>query len=76
MKPKHPDIAFLMFKLDAELAELNTVQGRVTELKDKIWDMMRDANLSHVCYDGHFTASARGKSLIVSHVEYAEESER
>ena len=46
MKPKHPDIAFLMFKLDAELAEMNAVQGRISELKDKIWAMMRDNNLS------------------------------
>ncbi len=76
MKPKHPDIAFLMFKLDAELAEMNAVQGRVTDLKDRIWELMRDANLSHVCYDGRFTASARGKSLIVSHFEKSEVIER
>jgi hypothetical protein len=76
MKPKHPDIAFLMFKLDAELAEMNAVQGRVTDLKDRIWEMMRDANLSHVCYDGRFTASARGKSLVVGHRAQSEDVER
>ena len=67
MKPKYPDIAYLMFKLDAEMGEMNAVQGRISELKDKIWAMMRDNNLSHVCYDGRFSASARGKSLITSH---------
>ena len=72
MKPKYPDIAYLMFKLDAEMGEMNAVQGRITELKDKIWAMMRDNNLSHVCYDGCFSASARGKSLITSHGKMAE----
>lgn len=72
MKPKHPDIAFLMFKLDAELAEMNAVQGRISELKDKIWAKMRDNNLSHVCYDGCFSASARGKSLITNHGKMTE----
>lgn len=67
MKPKYPDIAFLMFKLDAEIAELNKTQGRITELKDKIWTLMRDANLSHVCYDGNFSATARGRALVVKH---------
>ena len=61
--------------LDVELSQLNATQERITQLKDKIWELMRDANLSRVCYDGKLTASARGKSLIVSHkrAEIAEE---
>ena len=67
MKPKHPEIAFLMFKLDAEISDLNKTQNRITELKDIIWQKMLDNNLSHVCYDGCFSATARGKQLIVKH---------
>lgn len=67
MKPKYPEIAFLMFKLDTEISELNKTQERITKLKDEIWTKMRDNNLSHVCYDGLFSASARGNSLVVKH---------
>ena len=67
MKPKHPDIAYLMFKLDAEISDLNKTQNRITELKDIIWQKMLDNNLSHVCCDGLFTASVRGKQLLVRH---------
>ena len=66
-KPKHPEIAFLMFKLDAEISEMNKVQEHITKLKDEIWEKMRNNNLSHVCYDGLFTASVRGKQLLVRH---------
>ena len=67
MKPKYPEIAFLMFKLDAEMSEMNKCQERITKLKDEIWTKMRENNLSHVCYDGDFSASARGRSLVVRH---------
>lgn len=67
MKPKHPEIAFLMFKLDAEIADLNKTQSRITKLKDKILDLMWKNNLQHVCYDGLFSASVRGKQLLVRH---------
>ena len=67
MKPKNPDIAFLMFKLDAEIAEMNRAQEYITKLKDEIWEKMRDKNISHVCYDGMFSASVRGSSLVVKH---------
>ena len=72
MKPKYPEIAFLMFKLDAEITELNKTQERITKLKDEIWTKMRDNNLSHVCYDGLFSASARGKSLVTNHGKMTE----
>lgn len=64
---QHKEIEGLMNILDVELSQLNATQERITQLKDKIWELMRDANLSRVCYDGKLTASARGKSLIVSH---------
>lgn len=67
MTTQHPEIQKLMAVLDTELEQMNAVQERITQLKDKIWELMRDANLSRVCYDGKFTASARGKSLVVSH---------
>ena len=67
MKPKYPEIAFLMFKLDAEISEMNKIQEHITKLKDEIWEKMRNSNLSRVCYDGLFTASVRGKQLIVRH---------
>lgn len=72
---QHKEIEGLMNILDVELSQLNATQERITQLKDKIWELMRDANLSRVCYDGRLTASARGKSLIVSHkrAEIAEE---
>jgi hypothetical protein len=72
---QHKEIEGLMNILDVELSQLNATQERITQLKDKIWELMRDANLSRVCYDGKLTASARGKSLIVSHkrAEIAEE---
>jgi hypothetical protein len=72
---QHKQIECLMNILDVELSQLNATQERITQLKDKIWELMRDANLSRVCYDGKLTASARGKSLIVSHkrAEIAEE---
>jgi hypothetical protein len=75
MTTQHHEIQKLMAVLDTELEQMNAVQERITQLKDKIWEMMRDANLSRVCYDGKLTASARGKSLIVSHkrAEIAEE---
>ena len=76
MKPKYPEIAFLMFKLDTEISELNKTQDRITKLKDEIWTKMRDNNLSHVCYDGRFSASARGRSLVVGHRAQSEEVER
>ena len=76
MNPKYPDIAILMFKLDAELTEMNRTQDRITKLKDEIWTKMMENNLSHVCYDGLFTASARGKSLVVGHRAQSEEVER
>jgi len=75
-KPQYPEIAFLMFKLDAEITEMNKSQERITKLKDEIWTKMRDNNLSHVCYDGLFSASARGKSLVVGHRAQFEEVER
>jgi hypothetical protein len=64
---QHPEIETMMEALSVELDAMNAVQGRISVLKDKIWELMRDANLSRVCYDGKLTASARGKSLIVSH---------
>ena len=64
---QHPEIETMMETLSVELDAMNAVQGRISALKDKIWELMRDANLSRVCYDGKLTASARGKSLIVSH---------
>ena len=67
MKPKYPQIAYLMFKLDAEISDLNKTQNRITKLKDEIFDLMDKNNLQRVCYDGHFTASVRGKQLIVRH---------
>jgi len=67
MTTQHPEIQSLMNTLDTEMDAMNAVQGRISVLKDKIWEMMRDANLSRVCYDGRLTASARGKSLVVSH---------
>ena len=67
MTTQHKEIEGLMNILDVELSQLNATQERITQLKDKIWELMRDANLSRVCYDGKLTASARGKSLIVSH---------
>ena len=72
---QHKEIEGLMNILDVELSQLNATQERITQLKDKIWELMRDANLSRVCYDGKLTASARCKSLIVSHkrAEIAEE---
>ena len=72
---QHKEIEGLMTILDVELSQLNATRERITQLKDKIWELMRDANLSRVCYDGKLTASARGKSLIVSHkrAEIAEE---
>ena len=72
---QHKQIEGLMYILDVELSQMNATQERITQLKDKIWELMRDANLSRVCYDGKLTASARGKSLIVSHkrAEIAEE---
>lgn len=75
MTTQHKEIEELMNILDVELSQLNATQERITQLKDKIWELMRDANLSRVCYDGRLTASARGKSLIVSHkrAEIAEE---
>ena len=75
MTTQHKEIEGLMNILDVELSQLNATQERITHLKDKIWEMMRDANLSRVCYDGRLTASARGRSLVVSHkrAEIAEE---
>ena len=75
MTTQHPEIETMMETLSVELDAMNAVQGRISALKDKIWELMRDANLSRVCYDGKLTASARGKSLIVSHkrAEIAEE---
>ena len=72
---QHPEIQSMMETLSAELDAMNATQERITQLKDKIWEMMRDANLSRVCYDGRLTASARGRSLVVSHkrAEIAEE---
>ena len=72
---QHPEIETMMETLSVELDAMNAIQGRISVLKDKIWELMRDANLSRVCYDGKLTASARGKSLIVSHkrAEIAEE---
>ena len=35
MKPKYPKIAYLMFKLDAEISDLNKTQNRITKLKDE-----------------------------------------
>lgn len=67
MTTQHKEIEGLMNILGVELSQLNATQERITQLKDKIWELMRDANLSRVCYDGKLTASARGKSLIVSH---------
>ena len=67
MTTQHKEIEGLMNILGVELSQLNATQERITQLKDKIWEMMRDANLSRVCYDGKLTASARGRSLIVSH---------
>ena len=64
---QHKEIEGLMNILDVELSQLNATQERITQLKDKIWELMRDANLSRVCYDGKLTASARGRSLVVSH---------
>jgi hypothetical protein len=64
---QHPEIETMMETLSMELDEMNATQERITSLKDKIWQMMRDANLSRVCYDGKLTASARGRSLVVSH---------
>lgn len=64
---QHKQIEGLMTILDVELSQLNATQERITQLKDKIWELMRDANLSRVCYDGKLTASARGRSLVVSH---------
>lgn len=64
---RHKEIEGLMNILDVELSQLNATREHITRLKDKIWELMRDANLSRVCYDGKLTASARGKSLIVSH---------
>ena len=75
MKPKYPDIAYLMFKLDAEIAEMNRAQGHITKLKDEIWQKMRDANLTRVCYDGVFSASVRGCSLMVKHNSQTEVEE-
>lgn len=75
MTTQHKEIEGLMNILDVELSQLNATQERITHLKDKIWEMMRDANLSRVCYNGRLTASARGRSLVVSHkrAEIAEE---
>lgn len=72
---QHPEIETMMETLSVELDAMNAVQGRISALKDKIWELMRDANLSRVCYDGRLTASARGRSLVVSHkrAEIAEE---
>ena len=67
MKPKYPQIAYLMFKLDAEISDLNKTQNRITKLKDEIFDLMDKNNLQHVCYDGLFSASVRGKQLLVRH---------
>ena len=67
MKPKYPQIAFLMFKLDAEISDLNKTQNRITKLKDEIFDLMDQNNLQRVCYDGLFSASVRGKQLLVRH---------
>jgi hypothetical protein len=67
MTTQHPEIETMMETLSVELDAMNAVQERISVLKDKIWELMRDANLSRVCYDGKLTASARGKSLIVSH---------
>lgn len=67
MKPKYPQIAFLMFKLDAEISDLNKTQNRITKLKDEILDLMDQNNLQRVCYDGLFSASVRGKQLLVRH---------
>lgn len=67
MKPKYPQIAFLMFKLDAEISDLNKTQNRITKLKDEILDLMDQNNLHRVCYDGLFSASVRGKQLLVRH---------
>ena len=52
MKPKYPQIAFLMFKLDAEISDLNKTQNRITKLKDEIFDLMDQNNLQRMCYDG------------------------
>lgn len=72
---QHPEIETMMETLSVELDAMNATRERITQLKDKIWELMRDANLSRVCYDGKLTASARGKSLVVSHkrAEIAEE---
>lgn len=67
MKPKYPQIAFLMFKLDAEISDLNKTQNRITKLKDEIFDLMDKNKLQRVCYDGLFSASVRGKQLLVRH---------
>lgn len=67
MKPKYPQIAYLMFKLDAEISDLNKTQNRITKLKDEILDLMDQNNLQRVCYDGLFSASVRGKQLLVRH---------
>lgn len=75
MKPQYPEIAFLMFKLDAEITEMNRTQENITKLKDEIWEKMRDRNLSHVCYDGDFSASVRGRSLVVRHFSQTEVEE-
>ena len=64
---QHKEIEGLMNILSVELSQLNATQERITQLKDKIWEMMREANLSRVCYEGKLTASARGRSLVVSH---------
>ena len=67
MTTQHPEIQSMMVLLDSAMDEANAIQRRISALKDKIWELMRDANLSRVCYDGKLTASARGRSLIVSH---------
>ena len=67
MKPKYPQIAYLMFKLDAEISDLNKTQNRITKLKDEIFDLMDKNKLQRVCYDGLFSASVRGKQLLVRH---------
>ena len=46
---------------------MNKVQEHITKLKDEIWEKMRNSNLSRVCYDGLFSASVRGKQLLVRH---------
>ena len=67
MTTQHPEIETMMESLSAELNEMNAIQCCISALKDRIWEMMREANLSRVCYDGKLTASARGRSLVVSH---------